>query len=96
MTLAATEDWRTGVVELPADHVYGATALTAEEWAALPQRKGAEFNLIERAAHGTEITGVLFSQRVNACDAMRHYARLTPDAFDPFGPLRMVVKEAEK
>lgn len=96
MTLAATEDWRTGLVELPADHVYGATALTAEEWRALRQPEGAAYRLIERAAHGTEIAGTLFSRRVNACEAMRYYARLTPPAFRPFGPQRMVVKEAEK
>lgn len=31
-------DWREGLVVLPPDHVYGATALTAQEWAARGRR----------------------------------------------------------
>jgi hypothetical protein len=94
---ASTDDWRTGVVELSADHVFGATALTAQEWAALPQRKGAEYFLIERTALlGREIAGITFSSRPDAYDHMHHAIELTPEAFVPFGPFRLVVREAER
>lgn len=91
------EDWRTGVVELPPDHVYGATALSDEEWAALPQRKGAEYFLIETTAHlHEEVCGVLFSSRSDAWKHLHHAIEMTPGAFGPFGPFRLVVREAER
>jgi hypothetical protein len=95
--IRVVEDWRDGLVVLPDDHVYGKTALTSQEWAALPQARGAEYFLIERTAReGVDIAGVLFDSREDAYDAMHHYLYLTPAAFTPDGPFRMVVREAER
>lgn len=90
-------DWRDGLVVLSPDHVYGATALTAEEWAALDRRLHGEFFLIERTTHKrADVAGVLFPSRAEADEALRHYAEMSPAAFEPAGPLRMVVTEAPK
>lgn len=94
---AATEEWRTGVVDRGADHVYGKTALTAEEWQALDRRPHGEYFLVERTAHrGKEITGIAFPLRADAWEQMHHAIQVTPGAFTPFGPFRLVIREAEK
>jgi hypothetical protein len=94
----ASEDWRRGLVVPPAGHVYGATALTEQEWAALPVGRGVEFVLTERTVHrGDQIAGAVFADRSRAHEAMAWYALMTPEAFAAAGgPLRMVVTEVPR
>lgn len=92
-----TGDWRDGLVVLSPDHVYGATALTAEEWKALDSRPHGEFLLSERTVHrNAPVSYVMYDDRSQASQALSYYARLTPEAFVPGGPLRIVVTEVRR
>lgn len=91
---AATEDWRTGVVELPPDHVYGATALTQQEWRKLAHRRSGPFVLVDSGG-----TREFISPLRGFADAMcdfRHSIDRTDLDYRPDTGRRLVVKGAER
>lgn len=91
-----TEDWRTGLVVLPTDHVYGATALTTEEWAERDRRPHGDYVVFEETAHRHVFVSEHGSYRTHAevFVEVGHVMEMAPGAFLPQrGPLRLIVKE---
>lgn len=89
-----SEDWRTGVVELPADHVYGDTAADDLSWQAIDDEPHEPFVLMEACAHTGEPVHEYGRYLTHSAlfAAMRHVIELAPGAFAPErGPFRLVV-----
>lgn len=98
-----SEDWRAGVVELPADHVFGATKLDDLSWQKLDEKRHGQFVVEERPTNW----------RPGDPPLTRHYYHQVPDhrsawdlvherlgrvekrerAFGPDGCYRIVVTE---
>lgn len=92
-----TGDWREGLVVLPADHVYGATARDAEWWAERDAtHKHGVYAVYEFCAHSG--VPVMDHHRhlshASLFAELHHLIEMTPGAFEPArGPFRLDVKE---
>ncbi|MCW2900137.1 MAG: hypothetical protein JWO67_2402 [Streptosporangiaceae bacterium] len=86
-----TNDWREGLVVLPADHVYGKTALTAQEWAALEAKRAKQAERFGRALRVVADADITASARRVA--SLRTVADLDePALIDRAGMLRIIAE----
>lgn len=79
-------------------HEPGVTALTRQEWADLDEDHPGTFILEERCPHTGELVMPAdeYGSRVAAFEAAADRARLSPEAFEPAGLIRLMVVEVHR